>query len=92
MPGEQRTPPALVVGGTDRIVVEELLIRLPGVSEQVAREVSREVALRIGAGLREAMPTASLGAVEVRVAARSGATRDELVVAVATAVLQAVLR
>ena len=92
MPAEQRTPPLQVLGSTDRVVVEQLLLRLPGVTAPVAREISREIAARIGAGLHEATPSASLGALEIRVSARPGATRDDLVSQVATAILTAVTR
>lgn len=72
---------------TDRVVIEEILLRLPGVSAQVARSVSAEVAQRLGQGLTEALPARSVGALEVRVTVRPGASRDEMVAAVAHAII-----
>lgn len=77
---------------TDRVIIEELFLRLPGLSVAAAREVSAEVAQRVGDGLAEALPARSLGVLDIKLTARPGASRDELVDLVATAVLEAVFR
>lgn len=76
----------------DRVIIEELFLRLPGLTAPAARAVSREVAERIGHGLESALPARSLGALDVTVTARAGASRDELVELVASAVLKALIR
>lgn len=76
----------------DRVVIEELLLRLPGLSAPAARAVSAEVADRLGHGLEQALPARSLGALDVTVTVRAGAGRDEMVDAVAQAVLRALTR
>jgi len=77
---------------TDRVIIEELFLRLPGLTAEAARAVSREVAERIGHGLAAALPARSLGALDIKVTARPGASRDELVELVAAAVLKALTR
>jgi hypothetical protein len=77
---------------TDRVIIEELFLRLPGLTAEAARAVSREVAERIGHGLETALPARSLGALDIKVTARPGASRDELVELVAAAVLKALTR
>ena len=77
---------------TDRVIIEELFLRLPGLTAEAARAVSREVAERIGHGLGTALPARSLGALDIKVTARPGASRDELVELVAAAVLKALTR
>lgn len=76
----------------DRVIIEELFLRLPGLSAPAARTISAEVAQRIGRGLEEAMPSRSLGALEITVTARPGASRDELVDLVTQAVINALVR
>jgi hypothetical protein len=76
----------------DRVIIEELFLRLPGLSLDAAREVSREVAERVGRGLAEALPPRSLGALDLRLTVRAGASRDEMVDSVATAILGALAR
>ncbi|WP_433796250.1 hypothetical protein [Actinoplanes sp. CA-252034] len=75
----------------DRVIIEELFLRLPAISAEVAREVSLAVAARIGHGLSTALPARSLGAVDIVIEARPGASREELIESVATAVLRAVI-
>lgn len=76
----------------DRVIIEELFLRLPGLSREAAREISREIAERVGAGLAEALPPRSLGALDLRLTVRPGARRDELVDTVARAILGALAR
>lgn len=76
----------------DRVIIEELVLQLPGLTAEEARAVSREVAERVGRGLAEAMPMRSLGALEIKLNARPGATRDEMVGGVANAIVQSLLR
>ena len=76
----------------DRVIIEELFLRLPGLSRDAARAISREVAERVGAGLAEALPAHSLGALDLRLTVRAGASRDEMVESVANAILGALVR
>jgi len=76
----------------DRVIIEELFLRLPGLSRDAARAISREVAERVGAGLAEALPSRSLGALDLRLTVRAGASRDEMVESVADAILGALVR
>ena len=76
----------------DRVVIEELFLRLPGLSEAAARAISMAVAQRLGQGLAQALPSESLGALDVTVTVRAGATRDEMADAVAQAVIRALIR
>lgn len=76
----------------DRVIIEELFLRLPGLSRDAARAISREVAERVGAGLAEALPPRSLGALDLRLTVRAGASRDEMVESVANAILGALAR
>jgi hypothetical protein len=78
--------------GTDRVIIEQLFLRLPGLSAPAARAISAEVAERVGHGLAAALPARSLGALDLRLTARPGASRDELVDLVATAIIEALLR
>jgi hypothetical protein len=76
----------------DRVVIEELFLRLPGVSAEAARAISAEVAGRIGAGLAAAMPKRSLGALDLQLRLPPNATRSEIVETVARSILEALLR
>lgn len=76
----------------DRVIIEELVLRLPGLSAQAARAISTAVAQRLGHGLEQAMPSESLGALDITVTVRAGASRDEMVDTVAQAVIQALTR
>jgi hypothetical protein len=77
---------------SDRVVIEELFLRLPGLSREEARLVARDVAERVGHGLAEALPVTALGALELRLEVRAGASRDEMVETVARAILGALAR
>ena len=76
----------------DRVIIEELIIRLPGVSADEARAISRDVAGRVGRGLAEALPLHSLGALDVRLELRAGASRDEIIESVTHSILGALTR
>ena len=76
----------------DRVIIEELFLRLPGLTREEARAVSRDVAERVGSGLAAALPPRSLGALELRLSVRAGASREEMVEAVAQAILGALAR
>jgi len=76
----------------DRVIIEELVLRFPGLTAEEARAVSREVAERVGRGLADAMPKRSLGALEITLNVRRGASRDEMVDGVANAIIQSLLR
>ena len=76
----------------DRVIIEELFLRLPGLTRDEARAISRDVAARVGDGLAGALPPRSLGALDLRLALRAGASRDELVDRVACAILGALSR
>ena len=73
----------------DQVIIEELFLRLPGLSAPAARAVSAEVAQRVGHGLEQALPSRSLGALDIKLTARPGASRDELVDMIADAIIRA---
>jgi hypothetical protein len=76
----------------DRVIIEELVLQLPGLSADAARAVSAEVGQRVGAGLAGALPERSVGALQLRLHVRPGADQQELAAAVSRAILEAVLR
>ncbi len=76
----------------DRVIIEELFMRMPGLSPDAARAISREVAERVGRGLVRALPARSLGALDIKLTVRAGASRDEIIDNVATAILGALAR
>lgn len=76
----------------DRVIIEEFFLRLPGLSADEARAVAREVADRVGHGLELALPPRALGALDLKLTVRPGATRDEMVDTVARAVLEGLSR
>jgi hypothetical protein len=76
----------------DRVIIEELFIRLPWISRDDAHGLSRDIAEHLGRGLAEAMPPRSLGALDVRIEVREGASRDEVAATVAKAILGALSR
>jgi hypothetical protein len=76
----------------DRVIIEELVLQLPGLSADAAQEISAQVAQRVGAGLAAALPKRSVGALQLRLTMRPGADPHEMVDAVSRAVLEAVLR
>lgn len=76
----------------DRVIIEELFLRLPGLNADEARAVAREVADRVGHGLARALPPRTLGALDLKLTVRPGATRDEMVDGVAQAILEALAR
>jgi hypothetical protein len=76
----------------DRVIIEELFIRLPWISRDDAHGLSHEIAERLGRGLAEAMPPRSLGALDIRIEIRDGASRDEVADTLAKAILGALSR
>jgi hypothetical protein len=76
----------------DRVVIEELFLRLPGLSAVEARAVAQEVAERVGHGLVASLPSRELGALELRLTVPANATRDQMVDAVAGEILGALVR
>ena len=77
---------------SDRVIIEELFLRLPELTPNEARAVAAEVAGRVGNGLAAALPRRSLGALDLKLTVRPGASRDEMVDTVATAILRALVR
>lgn len=77
---------------SDRVIVEELFLRLPGLAAEEARAIGREVAERVGRGLGAAMPKRSLGALDIKLKVRPGASRDEMVDTVARTILASLVR
>ena len=76
----------------DRVIIEELFLRLPELNADEARALSREVADRVGRGLAVALPPRALGALDLKLTVRPGATRDEMVDGVAQVLLEALAR
>jgi hypothetical protein len=76
----------------DRVIIEELFLRLPGLSSDEARTLSRQVASKLGQGLAQALPARALGALELKLKLRPGASADEMADSVAQAILEALPR
>jgi hypothetical protein len=76
----------------DRVVIEELFLRLPGLTADEARTLSRQIADKLGHGLAQALPARALGALELKVKVRPGASADEMAEGVAHAILGALAR
>ena len=76
----------------DRVIIEELFLRLPGLTPDEARAVAREIAGRVGKGLARALPPRSLGALDLKLTVRAGASREEMVQTVAQAIVAALAR
>lgn len=76
----------------DRVVIDELVLRLPGVTPDAARALAADVAQRIGRGLAEAQPHTSLGRLELRVAPPPSLTPDRLAEWLAARILRSVVR
>jgi hypothetical protein len=68
--------------------VEELRVRLPGVSSAGAAELVRMVAERVGEGLPDEGTPLALDRLELRVTIPEGASRDAVARAVAAAILE----
>lgn len=76
----------------DRVIIEELFLQLPGLTADEARAVSRDVTDRLGRGLEIALPSRSLGALDVKLEVRAGASREEIVDSVVRGILGALAR
>ena len=74
--------------GAERIHIGELRIRLPGLSQSAARELGRQVAAEIAAGLPPGAPMGHLGAVHIRVTMPTGAAPHQMPAAIALAILR----
>jgi hypothetical protein len=68
--------------------VEELRLRVQGLSSAGAAELARLVAERVTGGLPEQSPDVALDRLELRVAVPEGATREAVARAVAAAILE----
>jgi hypothetical protein len=77
---------------SDRVIIEELFMRLPELNAEEARAISREVAERVGRGLGTALSLRSLGALDIKLKVRPGASRQEMVDGVANAILRSLVR
>jgi hypothetical protein len=74
--------------GAERIHIGELRIRLPGLPKSAARELGRQVAAEIAAGLPPRAPAGHLGAVHIRLTMPAGAAPDQMPAAIARAILR----
>ncbi len=73
--------------GAERVHIGELKIRVPGVSQPAARELGRQVASEIAAGLPPGSHIPDLGAVRIRVAIPAGTAPEQMSAAIARAIL-----
>ncbi len=76
----------------DRVVIDELLLRLPGIPSDSARAIAADVAQRLGNGLVEAQPRASLGRLDIRVTPPKSLPPNRLAEWLATHILGSLLR
>jgi len=76
----------------ERVTIDELVLRVPGLSADDARRVAADVARRVGHGLAAALPAASLGALELRVEVPAGTPPELLAERLAHAILKGLVR
>ncbi|MBZ4420169.1 hypothetical protein [Myxococcus sp. RHSTA-1-4] len=74
----------------ERVVIEELVLRVPGLGADEARLLAADVAERVGRGLASAPPSRSLGALELKVSVPRGMDRARLAEHLAGAILRGV--
>lgn len=67
--------------------IEQLRLRIPGLSGEEARELGSEVAQRVADGLPTGAGPQQLGALDLRVMLPTGTERDRLATLIAEAVL-----
>jgi hypothetical protein len=73
--------------GAERVHIGELKIRVPGLSRPAARELGRQVASEIAAGLQPGRHIPDVSAVRIRVAMPAGTAPEQLSTAIARAIL-----
>ena len=73
----------------ERIRIDELHLRVPGLSREEARRLGEEVALRLAKDLQGSVRPQLLGSLELRMTAAHGASRDELTRQIADAIWRA---
>lgn len=75
-----------MVKGTVRI--EQMRLRVPGLSAEEAHGLGKDVARRVADGLPERIGKQNLGALGLRVTVPKGTPRDQMAALVAEAILQ----
>jgi hypothetical protein len=73
----------------EKIRIDELHLRVPGLSREEARQLGEEVALRLATDLRGSARSQHLGSLELRTTVAQGASRDELTRQIADAIRRA---
>ena len=68
--------------------IREMVLRVPGGSEQDGRALSEDVARRVSSGLPAHGGSRELGALQLRVAAPAGSTPSQMATAIAQAILK----
>jgi hypothetical protein len=72
----------------ERLRIETLNLRIPGLTEAEARQLGREVVQRIAEGLPAQARALRLGALDLRVTVPGGMPRDHLAERIAMAILE----
>jgi hypothetical protein len=76
----------------DRVAIDELVLRIPGLRAEDARKVAADVARRVGRGLTEALPPRALGRLDVRLEIADGTPAERIAEQIADAILRGLLR
>jgi hypothetical protein len=72
----------------EAVRIDELILRAPGLTEEVARRMGEEVARRVAGSLRPYGRVARLGALELRLTIPYGIPHERLAEQVALAILE----
>ena len=72
----------------ETVRIDELSLRVPGISTEEARRLGEDVARRIASALPPDGRTEHLGALDLRVSIPHGMPRDQLAIAIARGILE----
>lgn len=73
------------------VKIEEMRLRVPGISADEARGLGEEVARRIADGLPVVNGTRQLGALRLRVTVPEGTSRDQMASLIAETILRGIV-
>ena len=76
----------------DGVAIHELVLRVPALAADEVRRLAVEVAQRVGEGLGEALPSRSLGVIELRVQVPEGTPPERLAERLAHHILKGLAR
>ncbi len=74
--------------GAERLHIESLNLRVPGLTAEEGRRLGEEVARRLGDGVPERAMPLHLGALDLRLTLPRGLPRDRLAEEIAIAILE----